>query len=74
MRTLEDFAKHFHRPPDQLGPNEIRAYQVYLLQARKQGVGNHTAALGFFFCKTLKRNYRSRKCRIREHLAGCRSS
>ncbi|HEY4356067.1 MAG TPA: tyrosine-type recombinase/integrase [Acidobacteriaceae bacterium] len=42
------------------GPDEIRAYQVYLLQEKKQGVrtvGNHTAALRFLFCKTLKRNY-----------------
>src|SRR4051812_46853078 len=60
IKTLEDFAKYFHRPPDELGPNEIRAYQVYLLQQRKQGVrtvGHHTAALRFFFCKTLKRAY-----------------
>jgi integrase/recombinase XerD len=60
LKTVEEFAKHFHRPPDQLGPDEIRAYQVYLLQGRKQGVrtvGHHTAALRFFFCKTLKRNY-----------------
>jgi integrase/recombinase XerD len=51
VKTLKDFAKHFHRPPDQLGPDEIRAYQVYLLTERKQGVrtvGNHTAALRFF--------------------------
>jgi hypothetical protein len=57
IKTLEDFGKHFGRPPDQLGPDEIRAYQVYLLQERKQGVrtvGNHTAALRFFFCKTQK--------------------
>jgi site-specific recombinase XerD len=56
-KTLEDFGKHFRRPADQLGPDEIRAYQVYLLQERKQGVrtvSNHTAALRFFFCKTQK--------------------
>jgi len=48
VKTLEEFAKHFHLPPDQLGPDEIRGYQVYLLNERKQGVrtvGNHTAAL-----------------------------
>jgi integrase/recombinase XerD len=51
IKTLEDFAKYFHQPPDQLGPNEIGAYQVYLLQQRKQGVrtvGNHTAAPASF--------------------------
>jgi integrase len=57
---VEDFARHFHRPPDQLGKDHIRAYQVYLFQERKLGVrtvGLHTAALRFFFCKTLKREY-----------------
>src|SRR2546423_19653 len=49
-----------HRPPDQLGPDQIRSYQVYLLKERKlsvRTVGHHTAALRFFFCKTLKRAY-----------------
>ena len=60
LKIVESFAKHFHRPPDQLGPEQIRAYQVYLLKERKLGartVGHHTAALRFFFCKTLKRAY-----------------
>jgi site-specific recombinase XerD len=60
LKIVEDFARHFHRPPDQLGKEHIRAYQVYLLQERKLGVrtvGLHTAALRFFFCKTLKRAY-----------------
>jgi len=60
LKVVEDFARHFHRPPDQLGREQIRAYQVYLLQERKLGVRTvalHTAALRFFFCKTLKRAY-----------------
>ena len=60
LKIVEDFASHFHRPPDQLGKEQIRAYQVYLFQERKLGVrtvGLHTAALRFFFCKTLKRAY-----------------
>jgi site-specific recombinase XerD len=60
IRIVADFAKYFQRPPDQLGPDDIRAYQLHLLQERKQGVrtvGTQTAALRFFFCKTLKRNY-----------------
>jgi len=60
LKIVEDFAQHFHRPPDQLGKEHIRAYQVYLLQERKlsvRTVGLHTAALRFFFCKTLKRAY-----------------
>jgi integrase/recombinase XerD len=60
LKIVESFAKHFGRPPDQLGPEQIRAYQVYLLKERKLGartVGHHTAALRFFFCRTLKRAY-----------------
>lgn len=60
LKIVESFAKHFGRPPDQLGPEEIRAYQVYLLKERKLGVrtvGHQTAALRFLFCKTLKRAY-----------------
>ncbi len=54
------FAKHFDCPPDQLGPEEIRANQVYLIDERKlnaRTVGHHRAALRFYFCKTLKRGY-----------------
>lgn len=60
IKIVADFAKYFQRAPDQLGPDDIRAYQLHLLQERKQGVrtvGTQTAALRFFFCKTLKRNY-----------------
>src|SRR5438309_8077861 len=60
IKTVADFAKYFQRPQDQLGPDEIRTYQLHLLKDRNQGpriVGKQTAALHFFFCKTLKRNY-----------------
>src|ERR1700685_689245 len=60
LKIVESFARHFHCSPDQLGPEQIRAYQVYLISERKlnaRTVGHHTAALRFFFCKTLKRNY-----------------
>jgi site-specific recombinase XerD len=60
LQIVRDFARHFKRPPDQLGPDEIRQYQVHLIQERKMGVrtvGHCTAALRFFFVKTLKRHY-----------------
>jgi len=60
LKMIETFAKHFNKPPDQLGADEIRSYQVHLLKERKLGartVGHHTAALRFFCCKILKRNY-----------------
>jgi integrase/recombinase XerD len=60
LKVVEAFASYFHRSPDKLGPEQIRAYQVYLFKQRKlnaRTVGHHTAALRFFFCKTLKRHY-----------------
>ena len=60
LKIVEAFANYFHCSPDKLGPEQIRAYQVYLFKERKlnaRTVGHHTAALRFFFCKTLKRAY-----------------
>ena len=37
LHSIEAFAKHFHRSPDQLGPEQIRSYQVYLMKERKMG-------------------------------------
>jgi hypothetical protein len=34
LETVPDFAKYFHQSPDQLGPDEIRTYQLYLLNQR----------------------------------------
>jgi site-specific recombinase XerD len=58
ISTVEDFARHFNRPPDRLGLQHIREYQVELLQKRKLSAGTVTirlAALRFFYIKTLKR-------------------
>jgi hypothetical protein len=51
LRVVADFAKHFGKSPDKLGPNELRSYQAYLLQDRKLTPGtvvNWVAALRFF--------------------------
>ncbi len=56
--AVEDFARYFHRPPDQLGPEHIREYQAYLFRQRKlapSSVTQRLAALRFFFIRTLKR-------------------
>jgi site-specific recombinase XerD len=58
LRTMEDFARYFQRPPDQLGPEHIREYQAYLFRQRKLAAGTVTqrlAALRFFFIQTLKK-------------------
>jgi integrase len=57
---VEDFARYFHRPPDQLGPKHIPEYQAYLFRQRKlspSSVTQRLAALRFFFIKTLKRRW-----------------
>jgi hypothetical protein len=59
LRAVSEFAKHFGKSPDKLGPNELRTYQPYLLTERKLTPGtvvNRVAALRFFFVKTLKRH------------------
>jgi site-specific recombinase XerD len=58
LQTIEDFARHFHRPPDQLGPEHIREYQAYLFRERKLAaptVAQRLAALRFFFTQTIKK-------------------
>src|SRR5258708_7950929 len=65
LQVVRDFANHFHKSPDDLGPDEIRRYQAYLIEERKLGVrtaGHHTSALRFFFVKTLKRPYLLEDC------------
>ena len=60
LQTVEQFAKYFRKPPDQLNQEHIRIYQSYLLHDRKlhpHSVKRHVAALRFFFVKTLRRPY-----------------
>ncbi len=56
--AVEQFAKHFHRPPDELGLDDIRDYQVHLFRVRKlkpASVAVRLAALRFLFVAVLKR-------------------
>ena len=55
---VTDFARHFHRSPDQLGLDHVRDYQVHLLRERKlkpNTVVVRLAALRFLFVQVLKR-------------------
>ena len=59
LRAVQQFAKHFGKSPDQLGPGELRTYQAYLLKERKLAVGTvvaRVAALRFFLVRTSKRH------------------
>jgi integrase/recombinase XerD len=31
VRSVAEFAKHFNKPPNQLGPEDIRSWQLFLL-------------------------------------------
>src|SRR3954451_17089536 len=58
VKTIADLARYFKRPPDQLGPDQLRQYQAYLFRERKLAantVSQRTAALRFFFVATLKK-------------------
>ena len=58
LRILEDLARYFHRPPDGLGPEQIREYTAHLFRDRKLSdntVNQMVGALRFFFRKVLKR-------------------
>ncbi len=58
VKTIEDLARYFKRPPNQLGPNQLRQYQAYLFRERKLApntIIQRTAALRFFFVATLRR-------------------
>lgn len=60
LRTIEDFACYFKRPPDQLGPEQIREYVAYLFRVRKltdNTVNQRVGALRFFYIKTLKKSW-----------------
>ena len=58
LRAVEEFAQYYNKPPDRLGPNNIREYQAHLFTDRKLdaiSVAQQLSALRFFYLKTLKR-------------------
>ena len=60
IRTVEHFSRYFRRPPDQLGPEDIRHYQAALFTRWKLApntVTQRLAALRFFFAQVLKKGW-----------------
>ena len=52
IRTVEHFARHFHRSPDQLSPEHIRQHQAAMFREWKLApntVTQRLAALRFFY-------------------------
>lgn len=60
VRRVRDFARHFGKSPDQLGPKEIREYQVHMINkpsASYTMLDQTVSALRFLYKKTLKRDW-----------------
>jgi site-specific recombinase XerD len=60
VHGVEHFSRHFHRRPDQLGPEHIRQYQAMLFSKLKfspNTVNQRLGALRFFYIKVLKKNW-----------------
>lgn len=60
IRTVEHFARHFHRSPDQLGLEHIRQYQAEMFRTWKLApntVTQRLAALRFFYIQVLKQGW-----------------
>jgi integrase/recombinase XerD len=56
--AVKQFASYFAKSPDQLGVDELRRFQLYMLKERKLAPGTveiRMSALRFFYKKTLKR-------------------
>jgi integrase/recombinase XerD len=60
FEQVSRFARHFNKSPERLGPEEIRAYQIYLTNERKLDPGSvlvAIAALRFLYKVSLKREW-----------------
>src|SRR5712692_7824080 len=60
LRAVDEFARYFNRPPNQLGPDHIRQYQAFLFRERKlqpNTVIQHLGGIRFFYIRTLKQSW-----------------
>jgi integrase/recombinase XerD len=61
VRAVRQLAAHFHRPPDQLGEDQLREYFLYLTQVKHFARASFTIALcgiKFFYERTLSREWK----------------
>src|ERR1022692_2707263 len=62
VQQVSLFARHFHKSPEQLGPEDIRTYQVYLTNEKKLSPGSiliAVSALRFLYKVSLKKDWAS---------------
>ena len=58
LHCIHAFARHFRRPPDQLGSEHIRQYQLFLVKEKQVSLPTYiqvVCALRFFYTHTLHR-------------------
>ncbi len=56
LEAIEALAQHYHRPPDQLTQEQLRAYLLHLIESRqlaKSTFRRHLSALKFLYRRTL---------------------
>ncbi len=60
VQQISQFARHFGKSPELLGPADIRAYQIHLIQDRQLAASSilvAVAAIRFLYKVTLKRDW-----------------
>jgi site-specific recombinase XerD len=60
IRAVAQFARHFGRSPERLGIEEVRDYQIFLIDRKKVSWGTFNVtvcALNFFYKTTLRRDW-----------------
>ena len=60
LRVLNDLGAYFQRPPERLGPEQIREYTAHLVRDRKLSgntVNQRVGALRFYYFKVLKKRW-----------------
>jgi site-specific recombinase XerD len=60
VQQVSLFARHFNQSPERLGPEQIRAYQVYLTREKKLAPGSiliAVSALRFLYKVTLQKDW-----------------
>jgi len=58
VRCVADFAEHFNKSPKKLGPEDIRSYQLFLLNEKRVKLSSYIqsiCALRFLYQNTLRR-------------------